>query len=357
MENCEKKTMSKTKRVVLISLLSLLSLILIFVFVVSCLFFNEINAVFSFKKIDENVYYIEYKNDYSFDEFLNCGAKSDDELISFIVDKIGKGLPIEISMPDFGCSAFTAQDITGKKFLCRNYDNEFYPILVTKTSPKNGYSSVSTSDLKALGYSLTYLPEKFVDRLLMLAAPYIPFDGINEKGVAISVNMVEGEKVKQSTGKIPITTTTLIRLVLDKADSVEKAIELISKYDLNESTGGPFHYQIADSTGDSAVIEYIDEELKITRKTGNYLAITNFMIHSDAEIDNGFGYDRYEIIQNKLSETNGILSEEDCFELLKSAKHEFTNGGTSWSNVFNLTERKMTFTSFLKMDNKKIFYA
>ena len=101
-----------------------------------------------------------------------------------------------------------------------------------------------------------------MDKLLLLASPYIPFDGMNEKGVAISVNMVNGDKIEQSTDKIDITTTTLIRLVLDKASSVYEAINLIKQYDLNDSTGGPYHFQIADKSGKSVVIEYYKKEIQ-----------------------------------------------------------------------------------------------
>ena len=38
-------------------------------------------------------------------------------------------------------------------------------------------------------------------------------------------------------------------MILDYADSVEEAVELVEKYDLHDSAKTGFHYMIADSTG------------------------------------------------------------------------------------------------------------
>lgn len=62
-------------------------------------------------------------------------------------------------------------------------------------------------DLYALGFSTAYEPDSFSDKLLLLATPYIPFDGVNEKGVAICVNMVNGTDINQNTDKIDIKLT------------------------------------------------------------------------------------------------------------------------------------------------------
>ena len=51
---------------------------------------------------------------------------------------------------------------------------------------------------------------------------------MNERGLAVSVNMIQdSEDINQDTAKPDITTTTAIRLLLDKAADVEEALKLL----------------------------------------------------------------------------------------------------------------------------------
>ena len=52
----------------------------------------------------------------------------------------------------------------------------------------------------------------------------------------------------------------MLRMVLDYADSVDEAVEMIQKYDLHDSAGTSYHYMIADSTGKSAILEWIGDK-------------------------------------------------------------------------------------------------
>lgn len=42
---------------------------------------------------------------------------------------------------------------------------------------------------------------------------------------------------RQDTGKLDLTTTTAVRLLLDKASDVEEALELLSQYAMHASAG------------------------------------------------------------------------------------------------------------------------
>ena len=111
------------------------------------------------------------------------------------------------------------------------------------------------------------MPTKnLINRIVTLAAPYAPLDGMNEKGLAIGVLVIQDGKVHQNTGKVPITTTSAIRMVLDKAATVDEAIELLKNYDMNSSGETGYHFQIADASGNTAVIEYINNEMHVLTK-------------------------------------------------------------------------------------------
>ena len=59
---------------------------------------------------------------------------------------------------------------------------------------------------------------------MTLAAPYAPLDGMNEKGLAVGVLLIDTKPTNQNTKKVDITTTTAIRLMLDKAKNVDEAL-------------------------------------------------------------------------------------------------------------------------------------
>ena len=115
-------------------------------------------------------------------------------------------------------------------------------------------------------------------KLITLAAPYAPLDGINEKGLAVAVLRIADEPTDQDTGKTDITTTTAIRLMLDKAATVDEAVSLLEQYDMHSSAGSCYHFQLADAAGNSAVVEYIDNEFVVLKADEGYQMATNFLL-------------------------------------------------------------------------------
>ena len=88
---------------------------------------------------------------------------------------------------------------------------------------------------------------------------------MNENGLAVSVNMIQdSDTIEQETGKPDLTTTTAIRLLLDKAADVEEALELLEQYDLHASMGMMVHFALADATGRSVVVEYVENQMVVT---------------------------------------------------------------------------------------------
>lgn len=97
---------------------------------------------------------------------------------------------------------------------------------------------------------------------MSLAAPYVMMDGMNEMGFSIGVLLIRGvEPTHQETDKLDLTTTSAMRWLLDKAATVEEAIGMLENMDMHASANASYHFQMADAQGDSAVIEYIDNQL------------------------------------------------------------------------------------------------
>ena len=341
--------------------ISTLALILVLVIGIGTVFFGEIRTLASFKQLNEHPFYeMTYYADYNLDEFLINGAATDDELVSFVTKQILKGVSFDVN-PDGACSTFVATNLEDENLFGRNFDYVHSIGLIVRTQPKNGYESISLVNLNHLGLSLENMPTKnFINRVITLAAPYAPLDGMNEKGLAIGVLVIEDGKVHQNTGKVPITTTSAIRMVLDKAATVDEAIELLKNYDMNSSGETGYHFQIADATGNTAVIEYINNEMHVLTKEEGHTAATNFVLYNG--MNSGYGQDRYEKIKAKQEETNGIMSEDEAMDLLLSVPaqgmREIEGGegipsDTQWSCVYNLDD--LTLQICTNRDKSRIY--
>ena len=138
--------------------------------------------------------------------------------------------------------------------------------MIVHTKPENGYESVSTCCLDFLGFGDKYAPDgSMTERMQSIAAIYVPLDGMNAKGLVVAdLTAGDDEETYQRTGKVNLTTTTAIRLLLDKAADVDEAVALLKQYDMNSSIGISQHLSIADAHGKSIVVEYVNGEMLVS---------------------------------------------------------------------------------------------
>ena len=280
---------------------------------------NELRSLMSLKKIDNyGMYQMTYYGDYGFDDFLEVGASNDADIETFVTKRLLKGLPIDLGVTGDGCTAFVVKNGNGNILFGRNFDFTYAPSLQLYTTPDNGYASVSTVNLAFAGYSENNLPDgSFFDCFLTLAAPFLPFDGMNEKGLAIALLAVPEADVPYDPDKITLNTTTAIRLVLDKAATVEEAVDLLKQYNIYFSGGIECHYLIADASGHSVIVEYVNQELCVVGTEAEYQIASNFIAYVGLNIGEGFTeFERYDKVQNAIEANNGILEANQAIQLL-----------------------------------------
>ena len=351
--------------------------LLLAVVAVGIIWGNELLTLTSIKEIapsneehrDGFVYEITVSGDYYFDQFLaEGGASSDQELISFITNSIGKGLiPLNIEESSISCSSFTAVTEEGDRVFGRNYDFDKTNTAIVYTKPGNGrHASVSTVDLQFLGIDPDTGVTGLADKFLCLAAPYAPLDGVNDAGVSCGIYMTyqgaETVPTDQQTDKPDITSTTMLRLILDYASTVDEAIELVEQYDLHDSAGTSYHYMVADAQGNSAILEWVAgtdqtdndgtaRQLNVIRNDPeqNYQCITNFILTPGyyEEGDDMGGKDRYDLLTSTLEGMNGTVADDqaamDVLSLVGRrtwvVEGDHTQGTTVHSVVYNLTDK------------------
>ncbi|MCM1174907.1 MAG: C45 family autoproteolytic acyltransferase/hydrolase [Blautia sp.] len=281
---------------------------------------------------------VRYDGDYGFDRFLSeGGASSDQEVVSFLTENLLFGTDIGFNGNIFGCSTIAVRTSDGEFLFGRNFDWNHCNAMAVLSYPENGYASVSTVNLDFISQGgLAGIAMK-QDGIKTLAALYAPLDGMNEKGLAVSVNMIQDSAtIEQDTEKPDITTTTAIRLLLDKAATVDEALALLEQYDMHASMGMMVHFALADATGKSMAVEYIGNEMIVMETP----VLTNFYLAEGEK--NGIGtaqsHTRYDMLMERLEES-GTMSMEGVRDALSSVSKgnfgEFES--TEWSIVFNQT--------------------
>lgn len=377
----KRNSLSKLLRRIACALAALVITLAVAVF---ALWHNELTTLASFQKLSDRdeahrdgaVYQINFSGDYFFDEFLSQGGASNDaELISFITRSITKGIiPMHIKTSSIACSAFTADTQSGDRVFGRNYDFSATNTAIVYTDPGEGrHASYSTIDLSFLGLDADKDVETIGQKILTLAAPYVPLDGINDAGVACGIFMSyqgegKGTPTDTQTDRPDITSTTLLRLILDYADSVEDAVALAQQYDLHDSASSCFHYMVADSTGRSAILEWVgtdaDHDADGAQRQLNVLwndtdalsdsadwqVVTNFIKtpgYYDGTSAEMKGLDRYEHLAAALRETDGVVADKDAaMDLLASVgrrtwDNDDSNSNTVHSVVYDLTDKSV----------------
>lgn len=402
--NQTQKPISRRKKIATRIVVGVLALVMLLAVSIYGLWYNEISTIASIRllkdrndaHLDGAVYTMHVRGGFYLDDFVaQGGVKNDSELIDFITSKITKGLvDMKISNPEIGCSSFTARSESGDRLFGRNYDFSKTNTCIVFTEANRGrHASISTADLQFLGIDVEKNLNSFMDKVITLAATYTPLDGINDAGVSCGIYMTYqgGEKTiptDQTTQKPDLTSTTLLRLILDYADSVEEAVSIAASYDLHDSAKTSYHYMVADSSGKSAILEWVantdstdndgaarelvvtyhDEDTHIGALEGatDYQVITNFIIqpgyYEGSPTEDKKGLDRYEKIYEELNKTNGVVQDEQAaMDILQTVgrrnwKNDDKNGCTVHSVVYNMTDKSMVWVPNENYDDPNSVY-
>ncbi|MCK9171321.1 MAG: linear amide C-N hydrolase [Treponema sp.] len=345
----------KTYTAVKITAVCIPVLLVLFAGAMVIIFRDELKSLRSLEKIDDyGMFRMTYYGDYGFDDFLKTGAKNDKDIERFVTGRLLKGLPVHLNAAGAGCTAFVVHNERGDILYGRNFDFAYAPSLQVFTAPSDGYASVSTVNLSFAGYGKDTLPEKMkLNSFPVLAAPYLPFDGMNEKGVAIALLAVPEADAPYSPEKVTLNTTTIIRLVLDKAATVDEAVRLMKKYNIYFSGGITCHYLIADSTGRSALVEYYNGAVRTVNTGAAYQIASNFIAYNGVNIGEGFTeFDRYNAVKDEITRNNNQLTNLRAIALLRNIGiYDGKTDKLQWSVLYNLTTGRTALFAHRNINN------
>ena len=302
----------KLRRRILKALLILAAVVVI---ALSALLYCPVRTMASLEKVDDfPLYVMKYRGGYFFDYFAEQGIEGD------IYQKI-----YETVNPD-ACTSLAALNPQGELVFGRNLDWEHRASLLLFTEPPNGYASVSMVDLYYLGLEgMQEIP--WSKRFVLLGSPYATIDGMNECGVAIAQNAVPKRNTPKDPNKPTLLNSQIIRLVLDHAKDVDEALTLIQQYNV-DFANVCVHFHIADASGKSAIVEYIDGGVSIVRDDNPWQVSTNYLF-SEAQQPDCW---RYKKASQALAEAQGSISQDKAMSLLQDTSQD----STVWSVVYNL---------------------
>ena len=391
MNAVEVKPKRKLKKILLTVLAVVVALVVLAGVGIYAVWHNEIGSVASIETLRERnddhldgaVYSMHVRGGFYLDDFVAQGGVSNDtDLIQFITDNITHGVvDLNMTAPEIGCSSFTATAENGDALFARNYDfSKTNAMLVFTDANEGRHASISTVDLQFLGVDVDRDMTGLMDKVICLAAPYAPLDGVNDAGVSCGIYMTyqggeETVATSQDTDKPDFTSTTLLRLILDYADNVEEAVEIASSYDLHDSANTSYHYMVADASGKSAILEwtndsavdttdndgsqrtlkvvYNDQDADIGEREGasSYQIVTNFVLqpgyYEGVPAENKKGADRYDRLYEELQATDGVVADEQAaMDILQSVgrrswDNDDKNSCTVHSAVYNLTKKSV----------------
>ena len=303
---------------------------------------DEQRTLATLRQVDDHpLYVMTYYGDYGFVEFLKHGWRAPQRHL----DAFGRGtrsaqaaLPQGDAVPAWACTCFAAQNPQGTPWFGRNFDCELHPALLLFTDPADGYASVSMVDAAYLG--LGSEPPSPADQRKLLDAPYWPFDGVNECGVAMGLMAVPAAEASRDPAKVTIGSLHAVRLVLDQAKDVEQALMLLGQYNIDFGDGPPLHYLLADRGGASAVVEFVQGvspvgvrqgEMRVLRNRDAWQVATNFLLSEVGAAAPDDLCPRYREANATLTRTGGRLSSEQAMALLGRVSQPITR----WSVVYD----------------------
>lgn len=281
----------------------------------------------SLVQLDDGLYFMDCYTDYKVDDYLKANINNVEQFDTWMTNNLTHGIPTG-DIPKIGCSSFAVSNPSGEHLFGRNFELAGGDSMIIRTAPENGYASIGIVDLRQinLGKNGDYKIDDDASKSLLFAAPWAICDGINEKGLGVSILELNNKHIVTDTEKDDLLIYAATRVILDKCASVDEAVELLKNHDVYSARPNTYHFFMTDISGRSVVVEWVEGEFQVVDDN----AVTNFVLYN-YEVNIGTD-SRYLKLRKGLDETENMTSEEAMNLLEAAAQHS----GLRWSAVYNL---------------------
>lgn len=315
--------LSRSKTALAVACLALAGILVIYLIIRPA-----IQTVMSVKKDGEGIYSMDYKADYKLGKYIEADIKSIDELVDWGIDNLLYGVSADANRKAFRCSSFAVESPEGAHLVGRNMDYPETDSLIVHTNPKDGYESIAIADLSAMGIGVG--GEMNIDdlkaRVILLCAPYIVGDGVNEKGLAVTSLSINDEPGTTDTEKHDMLVNVAVRVLLDKCATTDEAVEMLRGFDVYSPVEHGVHLFISDRSGRSVTVEWLGGEMYAVESD----QVANFPLYN---VDLSKDYDgRYATMVSAMN-NKSTFTREEAMQLLDDVSQP---DWTRWSAVYDL---------------------
>ena len=324
------------------------------IFMVAAFFVKDyVRTLYSVRRVPgTNAFVMDYYVDYHIDKIRNhgmdvrnvedsCIATLFPDFVQPMAKRVKRAyLPHEIKVVEESrdhCSTVVLHAQNGNVFFGRNFDYDNDACLILRVHDRNGLASISVIDLAYLNLNRADLDQTgLLTRLPLLFAPYYAMDGVNRYGVAVSDMSVYPAKPPTNPTHPAIILSTLERVILDYAQNVDEAVDLVRAFNVHFAVV-PEHLMVADASGRSWIIEFIDGEVRITPAERPWQICTNDIVWSKSELERANSCWRYRAGSDAAEKLGGVIDYADARRVAGSMSVPHR---TMWTSVYNLTTRE-----------------
>jgi Penicillin V acylase and related amidases len=194
---------------------------------------------------------------------------------------------------------------------------------------------------------------------------FLPNGGMNEAGLAIEVLWLDDTEYPTLDVQKPLNELQWVQYMLDNCSNVEEVVTAANTLCI-VPLFAKLHYFIADSTGNAAVVEFINGKMEV--HFGSHLqcnAITNdpysssfeYFTHGSSLTTGGYNasLNRFSRLAKELgleeSTRMGVTPADIGFGILNKV---WVKNWTKWNIVYNLTNRTISFKSDISLPIKTV---
>ncbi len=268
----------------------------------------------------------------------------------FIGDGSGTG-------PRRGCAMFEHRTGRAGGLVGRNFDNRDSRVMVGWFYPTAGFASVALVPLADLGYTPAepFDPANGQHRKSLLYAPVMAIEGMNEKGVMVTLASLNRRPVTRDPTRESRFLIHLVREILDHAGSVHEAVSIAERYNVFDNGRDVIshHIFLADPHSGSAVLEWRDGMMHLVKDGGPWQVVTNSDLFDVPMADRRRSCDRYDTMCKEMMKQDKPLAWRQAMDVLAEVRQknrtyeidgERLKVSTQWSAVFDTGRREIHLT-------------
>lgn len=342
----EKTFAQKVKGVLLWTILIILTLaaaLLVYLCIAGA---SEMAALTTLKQVSDHPYYTMSYDNFDYTNMLNEELSDNDAVIQYYKKKFFKGLSGAIPgendneyVPK-GSVAFYSRTFVYTYMKGRVYNSYDTPIMMVAAKPQNGYKSWNIIDMSDVGVKAeTNIDQWYNNAFQTVAATYCTSEGINQEGLSVSLISCPLAEC-DDTPLVNVTPFMAVRLMLDRATTVDSAIEVLKNYDVDFSSGS-YQFFVSEKEENSAIIEYVGGSMEVQRmeKDAMHQVCTNKMESSKVpsfskDYKDAYNeitlYDFFEkALAEQLSGGKPGMSQDYAQAVMKSESEDMKDSGES----------------------------